>query len=99
MKPTAYLVNVGRGKLIDEPALVRALERGEIAGAGLDVFETEPLPESSPLWDMPNVLITPHVSGDLIDNRIRAGRFFADNLRRYVAGEPLINVVDSELQY
>ncbi|MEE9284204.1 MAG: D-2-hydroxyacid dehydrogenase, partial [Dehalococcoidia bacterium] len=94
MKSSAYLINVGRGKLIDEAALVRALQDGQIAGAGLDVFATEPLPPDSPLWEMPNVIMTPHVAGDLIDNRLRATRFFCENLRRYLAGEPLRNVID-----
>ena len=99
MKSTAYLINVGRGKQIDEVALVQALRDGTIAGAGLDVFETEPLPEDSPLWDMPSVHLTPHVAGDLIDNRLRATRFFCANLKRYLAGEPLENVVDPKLGY
>ena len=99
MKPSSHLINVGRGKLIDEAALVRALQNGEIAGAGLDVFATEPLPPDSPLWDMSNVIMTPHVAGDITDNRDRATRFFCDNLRRYLAGEPLHNVVDPARGY
>ncbi|MCH8190427.1 MAG: D-2-hydroxyacid dehydrogenase, partial [Chloroflexi bacterium] len=75
------------------------LQNGEIAGAGLDVFATEPLPPDSPLWDMPNVIMTPHVAGDITDNRDRATRFFCDNLRRYLAGEPLHNVVDPARGY
>lgn len=99
MKQTAYLINVGRGPQIDETALVEALKSGEIAGAGLDVFEEEPLPETSELWALDNVLITPHVAGDLIDNRERATRFFADNLRRYIGGEALENVIDPDRGY
>jgi len=93
MKRSAVLVNVGRGGLVDEPALVAALETGALAGAGLDVFETEPLPESSPLWQLPNVLITPHSSGTSSGNLHRASEIFLDNLRRYVRGEPLVNEV------
>ena len=99
MKPSAYIVNVGRGKLIDEAALVRALKEGAIAGAGLDVFETEPLPRDSELWDMPNVMITSHLAGRLIDKTPRAARFFCDNLRRYLAGEPLRSVRDPAAGY
>jgi phosphoglycerate dehydrogenase-like enzyme len=99
MKRTATIINVGRGREIDEEAMVRALREGRIAGAGLDVFEEEPLPTTSPLWSMPNVLITPHVSGDLIDHRVRVARFFCANLRRYLAGEPLQNVIDPARGY
>lgn len=99
MKQTAFYVNVGRGKLVDEAAMVRALQEKRIAGAGLDVFETEPLAKESPLWAMLNVFITPHVSGDVIDNRDRAVRFFAENLKRYLNGQPLKNVVDVERGY
>ena len=99
MKPTAYFVNVGRGRQVNEAALVRALREGEIAGAGLDVFATEPLPESSELWGLDNVIITPHVAGDLLDNRERATRFFRANLERYLDGEPLHNVIDPQKGY
>jgi phosphoglycerate dehydrogenase-like enzyme len=99
MKPTAYLMNVGRGGLVDEDALVRALQRGEIAGAGLDVFRQEPLSQDSPLWDMPNVMITPHDAGDSPRSRGRFLKLFCENLRRYVEGEPLLNVVDKEAGY
>jgi phosphoglycerate dehydrogenase-like enzyme len=99
MKPTAYLMNVGRGGLVDEDALVRALQRGEIAGAGLDVFQQEPLPQESPLWEMPNVMITPHDAGDSPRSRGRFLKLFCENLRRYVEGEPLLNVVDKEAGY
>lgn len=99
MKDTAVLVNIGRGGLIDEQALVRALQEGRIAGAGLDVFETEPLPETSPLWGMDNVIVTPHTAGDTPHYDERALAIFLDNLRRYRAGEPLTHVVDKELGY
>jgi phosphoglycerate dehydrogenase-like enzyme len=99
MKQSAYLINIGRGGVIDERALIRALQRGWIAGAGLDVFETEPLPDDSPLWDMQNVILTPHVSGFTAQYDERAVDLFVANLRRYLAGEPLINLVDREAGY
>ena len=94
MKPTAYVINIGRGGLIDEEALIEALRAGEIAGAGLDVFEQEPLPAESPLWDMPNVMITPHNAGSSPRSHERLIELSSENLRRYVAGEELLNVVD-----
>lgn len=99
MKRSAVLVNIGRGGLIDEGALVRALQEGRIAGAGLDVFETEPLPAESPLWGLENVIITPHTSGDTPHYDKRALTIFLENLRRYRAGEPLTHVVDKALGY
>ena len=99
MKPTAYLVNVGRGGTVDEAALAQALRRGWIAGAGLDVFETEPLPEDSPLWDIDRVIITSHYAGVTPHYNKRALEVFLDNLQRYRAGEPLRNVVDKQLGY
>ena len=99
LEPSAVLVNVGRGHLVDEPALVRALESGRLAGAALDVMEEEPLPGTSPLWGMPNVLVTPHISGLAPDYWGRAMRMFADNLRRYLDGRPLLNVVDKRAGY
>ena len=99
MKPGAYIVNIGRGGTIQEPALVRALEEGWIAGAGLDVFETEPLADDSPLWGMDNVVITSHYAGATPHYDERALDIFVDNLRRYRAGERLHNVVDKELGY
>lgn len=99
MKPGAVLINLARGALVDEPSLVAALESGRIAGAGLDVFEHEPLPESSPLWTMPQVIVTPHTSG--IGPRFweRTCELFARNLRRFRAGEPLENIVDKKAGY
>ncbi len=99
MKPTAYVVNIGRGGTIQESALIRALQEGWIAGAGLDVFETEPLPEDSPLWGMDNVIITSHYAGVTPRYHERAMAIFLDNLQRYQAGEPLRNVVDKKLGY
>ena len=99
MKPTAYLVNVGRGEVINEPDLIKALRQGWIAGAGLDVFEKEPLPDDSPLWGMQNVILTPHVSGFSEQYDARAVDLFITNLRRYLAGEPLINLVNREEGY
>lgn len=93
MKPDAFLVNVGRGELVDEPALVDALQSGRLAGAALDVFAREPLPPESPLWDSPGVLVTPHSSGTSPGNAVRAFRIFADNLQRYDCSEPLRNEV------
>ena len=99
MRPDAHIVNIGRGGTIQEQALARALEEGWIAGAGLDVFETEPLPDESPLWGMDNVVITSHYSGLTPHYHERALDIFLDNLRRYRAGERLHNVVDKELGY
>lgn len=99
MKPNCFLVNVGRGEIIAESDLVRALRKGWIAGAGLDVFETEPLPSASPLWGMENVIISPHVSGFTAHYDERATELFAENLRRYLASEPLLNLVDREAGY
>jgi len=89
----ALVVNVARGELVDEPALVRALEAGALGGAGLDVFATEPLPAESPLWRLPNVIVTPHSSGVTPGNQTRATAIFLENLARYARGEPLRNEV------
>jgi phosphoglycerate dehydrogenase-like enzyme len=94
MKPSALLVNIGRGALVDEVALVRALREGWIAGAALDVFEQEPLPADSPLWKMDNVIISPHIAGFTPRYDERAAALFAENLHRYLAGEPLLNQVE-----
>ena len=95
MKPTAWLINIARGGLVDEPALVTALQAGQIGGACLDVFAQEPLPESSPLWDLPNVYIAPHNSPGWDPNlHARQKAIFLDNLSRFARGEPLTNVVD-----
>jgi phosphoglycerate dehydrogenase-like enzyme len=89
------VINIGRGALIDEAALVAALRDGRLAGAGLDVFEVEPLPEESPLWELPNVVLTPHSSGTSPGNDERAAAIFFENLRRFRAGEPLRNEVST----
>ncbi len=91
MKPGACLVNIARGAVVDEPALIDALRRGVIAGAGLDVFSQEPLPADSPLWTLPNVLITPHTSAREPDRDDRAIDLICENIRRFRAGERLIN--------
>lgn len=96
LPPRAWLINVSRGALVDEPALLEALRAGRLAGAVLDVFGEEPLPADSPWWDAPNVIVTPHASGHTL-------RFFdelvVENVRRYLAGEPLLNPVDPERGY
>ncbi len=99
MKPGAVLINVARGGEVDEAALIEALRAGTIGGAALDVFAEEPLPASSPLWTLPNVILSPHVSGFTLEYDGRAMALFAENLRRYVAGEPLLNVVDVSRGY
>ena len=99
MKPTAYIINIARGSVIDEGALTKALKEKWIAGAGLDVFEKEPLPKDSELWTLPNVIITPHVAGIMPDYNARAMEVFCENLKRYLAGQPLINVIDRTKGY
>src|SRR5829696_1117881 len=94
MRPTAYVVNVARGQLVEEPALIEALRDGKLAGAGLDVAATEPLPAAHPFWSMDNVILTPHIGG--AGNQGVGGglgSIFADNLRRWLAGKPLTKVV------
>lgn len=96
MQPHAWLINIGRGPIVDEPALIEALRSGAIAGAGLDVFETEPLPPESPLWQMENVVVSPHMSGDF-DGWVEAlSDLFVDNFERWQRGEPLRNRVETE---
>ena len=94
MKPGAHFINVGRGELVDEDALIAALQSGHLAGAALDVFATEPLPADSPLWNMDNVIITPHSSSASAQSGLRSEDIFVKNLARYVAGEPLLNEVN-----
>ena len=91
MRPNTYLVNISRGRVIDEQALIRALREGWIAGAGLDVTEEEPLPSESPLYSMPNVILTPHISGNSAHYDTRLAALFADNLKRYRIGQQLQN--------
>jgi len=99
MKSTAFLVNVGRGESVDDDALVAALRNGGLAGAGLDVFREEPLPATSPYWALPNVILTPHVSGYTPGYFEKVLALFADNLRRFLSGRPLRNLVDKRLGY
>lgn len=99
MKPSAVLINVARGGVVDEAALIETLEARKIGGAALDVFVEEPLPESSPLWKLPNVIISPHVSGNSSLYHEKAAALFAENLRRYVEKRPLLNRVDRERGY
>jgi phosphoglycerate dehydrogenase-like enzyme len=99
MKPDAHLVNIARGPLVDESALFAALTEGRIGGATLDVFTDEPLPAGHPLWDAPNVTITAHMSGDVVGWRDTLAAQYAENVRRWLAGEPLLNVVDKKLGY
>jgi phosphoglycerate dehydrogenase-like enzyme len=100
MKPSAHLINVGRGALVDLTDLVEALRAEEIAGAGLDVFEVEPLPAEHPLWEMHDrVILTPHVAGYSPRIAERHLAVLVDNVKRFVAGQPLQNVVSKELWY
>ena len=99
MKETSFLINIGRGDVINEKDLIKALKKGWIAGAGLDVFETEPLPDSSPLWEMDNVILTPHVSGFTPYYDDRAVDLFITNLHRYLDGDPLLNLINREQRY
>jgi len=94
MTQRARFYNVGRGDTVDEPALIGALQAGSIAGAALDVFATEPLPTESPLWTMPNVIVSPHISGDVRGWEADVVAIFVDNARRFAAGESLANLVD-----
>lgn len=99
MKADAHLVNVGRGALVDEPALIETLRRGGIAGASLDVFATEPLPADHPFWEMEQVAVSPHMCGDVVGWREALADQFADNLRRWLAGRPPTHVVDKTSGY
>lgn len=95
----AVLINIGRGACIDEAALIDALVRGQLGGAALDVFETEPLPPESPLWDLPNVLISPHSASTSDRENSRITGLFCDNLGRFLDGKPLLNVLDTRRLY
>lgn len=99
MKPTAFLINVARGEIVDEAALIAALRDGTIQGAALDVFDSEPLPPEHPFWSMANVVLTPHVSGYTPRYFELAMALFEDNLQRFVNGQPLRNIVDKRLGY
>jgi D-2-hydroxyacid dehydrogenase (NADP+) len=99
MKSDAYLINVARGALVDQKQLIDVLQKKKIAGAALDVFEEEPLPETSPLWDMENVLITPHQAGIAEKLWERQYKLFSENLRRYLGGAPLLGLVNKQAGY
>ena len=99
MKPSAVLINIGRGALVDEDALIRALQQGRLAGAALDVLREEPPAQDSPLWDMPNVIISPHSASTVTQENARITEIFCDNLRRYLSGQPLRNVLDKKKLY
>jgi phosphoglycerate dehydrogenase-like enzyme len=98
-RPEAYIVNIGRGGVIDQAALIAALREGKIAGAGLDVFEREPLPADSPLWDMENAILTPHSAGSKRGYFDHAFEIFIENLRRFAAHKALLNQVDRTKGY
>ena len=99
MKKGTVLVNISRGKVVDELALINALQTGHLRGAILDVFETEPLDVKSPLWTLPNVIISPHVSGLTPNYNQRAIELFANNLKSYLSGNPLLNEVNIKRGY
>jgi phosphoglycerate dehydrogenase-like enzyme len=99
MKKSAYFINISRGSLVDQPALVRALKEGWIAGAGLDVTNPEPVPADSPLWECPNLILTCHTAGFSPQRRVRQMALLAENVRRYATGLPLMNVVDKARGY
>jgi phosphoglycerate dehydrogenase-like enzyme len=99
MKPSAYLVDISRGGIVDHNALISALKERKIAGAALDVFLEEPLPSDSPLWKLPNVLVTPHISGVTAHYDERAVEMFSANLQRYLSGQPLYNRIDLDHGY
>ena len=99
MRSTAHFVNIGRGATVDEDALIDAIRSGAVAGASLDVFVEEPLPPESPLWSMPTVTVSPHISGDVHDWEEAVVGVFVDNLRRFIAGDPLRNRVDVQVGF
>jgi glyoxylate/hydroxypyruvate reductase A len=99
LKPGAYLINIARGAVIDEAALVEALRSGQLSGAALDVFAEEPLPDASPLWDLPNVIVSPHSASTSDRENERLTELFCQNLRRFLDGQPLLNVLQPERYY
>ena len=99
LKHGAYLINISRGSIVDEDALIDALRSGQLSGAALDVFQQEPLPKDSPFWDMENVLISPHAASISDRENGRITELFCDNLRRYLDGKPLLNILNTELLY
>lgn len=98
-KPSAYIINISRGEIIHQDALITALQENLIAGAALDVFSVEPLPDDNPLWTMPNVIISPHIAGNSRYYNDRAVDLFSENLKRYTSGQPLLNQVHPEVGY
>lgn len=99
MKPTAYIVDVSRGGVINHADLIEALQSGVIAGAALDVFPEEPLPADNPLWRLSNVILTPHIAGMSPHYNQRAVALFVENLKRYLAGQELLNRIDLQRGY
>jgi phosphoglycerate dehydrogenase-like enzyme len=99
MKPTAYLINIARGQIIDDAALIKALRQRWIAGAGLDALSAEPLPASSELWEVPNAILTPHIAGVSPDYKLNVTDLFCKNLRRYINGQKLINLINKKRGY
>jgi len=99
LKADAILVNIARGDIVDEAALAEALASGRLRGAALDVFEQEPLPPESPLWDLPNVFVSPHSASTVAGENERIVELFQENIRRYLEGQPLLNLLDKELLY
>jgi phosphoglycerate dehydrogenase-like enzyme len=99
MKRSAYLINVARGGLVQTDSLVEALKTGQLAGAGLDVVDPEPIPDGHPLWTLPNVVLSPHVGAQSVGGQERQWRLFRENIRRFVAGEALLAVVDKGKGY
>jgi glyoxylate/hydroxypyruvate reductase A len=96
---SAVLINIARGQVVDQPAMIASLASGHLAGAALDVFEIEPLPPDNPLWDMPNVIISPHSASTADTENSKIVEIFCANLKRYLVGEPMLNVLDTELLY
>ena len=99
LKPGAYLIDISRGGVIDHVALLEVLKNGKLAGAALDVFPEEPLPANSPFWQMPNVILSPHISGSSVHYEERAVDLFSENLHRYLGGLPLYNLFDRQRGY
>ena len=99
MRPAAYLINVSRGALIDEDALIAAMRAGRIAGAGLDVTTADPIPSESPLWDLPNIIITPHIATESVRMSDAVADFWCDNIHRFAENQPLVGVVDRRAGY
>ena len=99
MRSDAFLINIARGEVVDEAALARCLRAGGLAGAALDVFSAEPLPAAHPFWSLPNLVLTPHISGYMPSYFDRMLAIFEDNLERYLEGRPLRNVVDKQAGY